>query len=407
MSTHFLEASPIVVISRTANGGGVIEIPIMATASGSEVELTVEIMAEIAANFDAFPVVPVSVSPHRDFDQRGGFSEAFIESVTLRGDLLYGRIALSPTLFAEVVERGGWRGFSVEIAHNLKTQAKNIPGWTLTGGVFTNRPAVDAHFRIAAEARAGSELTGTYTLPITPRHDEGRGNNMAEQNATTPADGAKTVSLEFHDSKIKAERDKNVALEAGRLDLTGQLDAMRDENKRLRLASEQAGKDSQDAKNDSATAIARANRLEAESKGLRDANIVLEGRLTEATENVKTAESANLAIKVIQVRDQAVASGVPPALFEGIDADPANWMLATWASFEAFQKHFSATAGVSRDLVAKPAKSGRLPATGSGAQTELSAETKQALRRLGLDPKYVGINTEAQLIDLNAEEKGK
>jgi len=387
MNAHFLEAVPIKVLSRTENGGGVIEIPIMATATG-EMDLTVALMRELVLNFDAFPVVPVSVSPHRDFDERAGFSEAFVESIELRDDLLYGRVALSPRLFSEVVEQGGWRGFSVEISKNLKTQTKDIPGWTLTGGVFTNRPAVDAHFRIAAEARAGSEFTGTYTAPIT-RPPEASGESMADEKATAQADGAKTVSLEFHNDKITAERDKVTALESSNRDLSAQAETLRDENKRLRLSSEQAGANEQEAKNAAAEAKAKANRLEATTKGLRDANAVLERELTESAEQIKAAQSENLSIKVREIVLAAIAKKVPPAMFDGYEDNPADWMRANYASLEAFEKQVSTMLGSGLKLeTIDPTKSGRDSGKKSDVYEGLSdAEAKviRAHSKLGVD----------------------
>ena len=404
MTTHFLEAHPITVIRKRENGSGIIEIPIMATtAAGVDAEITVEMMGELVANFDAFPVVPVGVSPHKDFDDRGGFSIAFVESIELRGDELFGRLDLVAPLFNEVVELGGWRGFSVEIAHNLKTQAKDIPGWTLTGGVFTNRPAVDAHFKIAAEGRADSEHTGTYSTPLLKEPV------MADPTATPAAQSGDNDSVRksFFDEKIKEQTDKVAALEAGRAERDRGNDATVDENKKLRLETEEAKTTATDATNSKLEAEAKSNRLEAEAKGLRSANAGLKLAVTELETKIQDATNVNLGARVLAIRDAAIDAGVPPRMFEGVDADPATWMAAQFASIEAYEKHFTSLSGVSRDLVTDPPASGHDPSKSPGDR-KVSDENAKRLKRMGLDAKFVGIRNEEQLNDmLEAEESAK
>ena len=404
MATHFLEAHPIRIIKKRDNGSGVIEIPIMATTvAGAESEITVAMMQELVDNFASFPVVPVGVSPHKDFDERSGFSPAFVESVRLEGDELFGRIDLIAPLFNEVVELGGWRGFSVEIAHNLKTQAKSIAGWTLTGGVFTNRPAVDAHFKIAAEGRSDSETTGTYTAPLYKE------SVMADTTATPAAKSGETESVRksFFDEKIKEQTDMVAALEAGRAELDRRNEATVDENKRLRLEAEEAKTTATDATNDKLTAEAKSNRLEAEARGLKEANLGLKKALTEAETRLIDEAKVNTATKVLAVRDWSIKSGVAPRMFEGIESDPATWMQQRFASIDAFEQHYADLAGVSRDNVTDVPRSGHSPSKSSGEQHNLSAEDQKRLRRIGLNPKYVGIKSEGELIDMKFEEKDK
>ncbi len=402
MATHFLEAHTITVIHKRDNGSGIIEIPIMATTTGEvDTSITVEMMAELVANFDAFPVVPVGVSPHKEFDERGGFSLAFIESIELRGDELFGRVDLIAPLFAEV-ELGGWRGFSVEIAHNLKTQAKDIPGWTLTGGVFTNRPAVDAHFKIAAEGRIGSEKTGTYSSPLI------QGAEMAEPNATPAAKSGdeRVISLELHETKLQAAADRTVAQAAATAAAEGRLELANDDNKRLRLEASNAETKASDAQQAKLEAEAKSNRLEAESRGLKTANEGLKRSVTELETQIQDEINVNLSARVLAVRDAAIEAGVPPRMFDGIDADPGTWMQGQFASVEAYEKHFTALSGVSRDLVTDPAQSGHDPSKGSG-EHPVSDENAAKLKRMGLDVKFVGIRSESELLDLQAAEDSK
>ena len=117
--------------------------------------------------------------------------------------------------------------------------------------------------------------------------------------------------------------------------------------------------------------------------------------------------NVNLSTKVLAIRDAAIEAGVPPRMFEGIDGDPATWMQSNWASIEAFESHYTALSGVSRDLVTDPAKSGHDPSKSSGEQ-KVSDENAKRLKRMGLDAKYVGIRSEEQLNDmLEAEENSK
>ena len=117
--------------------------------------------------------------------------------------------------------------------------------------------------------------------------------------------------------------------------------------------------------------------------------------------------TVNLSARVLAVRDAAIEAGVPPRMFDGIDGDPATWMQGQFASVEAFEKHFTALSGVSRDLVTDLPKSGHDPSKSSGDR-KVSDETAKRLKRMGLDAKFVGIQTEEQLTDmLEAEENAK
>lgn len=382
-----LEATPIKVITQRDNGSGVIEIPIMATASGAEIELDVEMMQQLVENFESFPVVPIGISPHQDFDERGGFAPGFIESISLRGNLLFGRLDLTAPLFGEVVDQGGWRGFSVEISHGLQTQAKKISGWVLTGGVFTNRPAVDAHFKIAAE---GPRITCDTFIPI-PHFSGLQENDMPENDR--PQDGAERT--------LAVLRESHAAVEAEKQALSTRVNNLGDEMRTLKTENEKHQTDLQVVRDEKAAAEAKATRLETELRGVRDANRALQISVEDITGQLNTAKNENLAAKVLKVRDAALEAGVPPAIFEGIDADPAGWMLDRYANFDAFEATTEALSGVSRDLIRDVPKSGH-DLSGTGDQTaKLSAESMAKFKRMGLDPKYIGIKSEGQLLGLD------
>lgn len=381
------EIMQIAVTKRRDNGSGIIRIPI-ATPSDDTDALTLDMLQQMVDNFASFPLVPVGVSPHVDFDERGGFSPAFIQSLELVDGVLWAEIDLIAGLFYEVVELGGWRGFSIEMAEDLTTQAKEIKGWVLTGGIFTNRPAVDAVFQLAASAKPGTASTGTYTAPL--------GGGIMADNKPAP-DGATT-------QLVATLREQNKTLTAEKEALQGRVTNLSEEVRTLKSESEAHQTDLQASRDNSAQLDAKVKRLEAEARGMKDANDVLKKSVEDLTGKLSTAQNENLAAKVIAIRDTALAAGVPPAIFDGIDADPAVWMTERYTSVDAFETSIKAISGVSRDLVKAAPKSGHDP-TASGGERKLDADTKARLRRMCLDPKYVGIKSEADLAALKEREK--
>ncbi len=479
-----LEAVQIKVLKRRDNGSGVIEIPII-TISGDAI--TIEEMQEMVANHEHFPIVPVGVSPHREFDDRAGFSPAFLENPSLRNGVLFAELDLIAPLFHEVVELGGWRSFSIEARKNLKTTTQQgavtraLKGWVIVGGVFTNRPAVDAHFKIAAEGCSGSygtnitsevsmgaKLAAALNRAIDAKAGDGdraavvastasaggidagtlnqilngsidcpplerlqgfarslgvgvgtltgaaRGDGceygereeaMADERKNRHAEG--TVSADFHETKIKEERDKTAALETARVELNGRNEMVVDENKRLRLEAEEAKTTATDATNDKLAAEAKSNRLETENRGLKSANVALKLSLTEVETKHQEAVNKNLSADVREIIETAIKptdgkQGVPPRVFEGWAADPAAYMVRTFTTLENFKTFVSALPGAGMEVkeVAKPTGSGHVPGTDPAAERDadeikLTAEEEEVLDRLDLPSEYDGVMDEA------------
>lgn len=393
----WLEATPIKVITRRENGSGVIEIPIAATSQVFGA-LTVDIMRDFVANFDSFPIVPVGVSPHRDFGDRAGFSPAFINSVELRDDMLFGRLDLIAPLFAEVVELGGWRGFSVEARKNLKTTigngevTRNISGWVLVGGVFTNRPAVDSHFKIAAEGSSGN-----YSVPITPV-DSGGDDTMSDHNKPAPGDGA----------QIGVLTAENKALEADKKTLGARVTTLGEELRESRRETEGAQTDLEARTTELATARAQINTLEAEQRGTKDANKVLTASVKRLEGELQTEAAKNLSANVREIIETAIKpidgkQGVPPRVFEGWEADPAAYLQARFKDLESFKTFVSALPGAGMEdgerKTGTQTNSGHAPGTDPAAERDadeitLTAAEEAVLERLGLPAEYDGVMDE-------------
>ena len=83
-------------------------------------------------------------------------------------------------------------------------------------------------------------------------------------------------------------------------------------------------------------------------------------------------------------------------MFDGHDADPAAWLTANYASFEAFTSQVNALRGTSATPSGRPTKSGS-PKDADKNGVSLSAEDTKRLERLGYDPKFVGITNAADL----------
>lgn len=380
-----LEAVEIKVVRRRENGSGVIRIPVSKVAQNGEI--TSEMFEEVVRNFQDFPLVPVDTSPHKEFAERGGFQPGFVESLELVGDTLYAEIDLIASLFYEVVELGGWRGFSVEMLNGFQSQTKDLEGWVLVGGVFTNRPAVDAVFKIAAEAGSGSPRL-VSAVSLTPEEAK-----MDEKKQ--PESGKQLAALTEERQALTVEKR---ALETRVNDLGAEV---RD----LRTEKEAALTQLEAVKTDSQAFEAKAKRLEAELRSTQEAQKALQATVTDLTSRLDAAQSENLSAKVLRVRDAAIEKGVPPAIFEGIDVDPADWMTSRYANFEAFDNTVKALMGVSRDLKTDSPRSAHESAKRSGKESvALSDETKQRLAKLGLDPRYANVRSERELTALKAEQ---
>lgn len=380
------------IIERREDGSGIVESPILSEGTldlgGQALEITSAVLHEIIANFNQYPgPVPIGVSPHVEFEERSGPQPGFVEKVYRRDGQLWARLDLSPWLFASVVKDRAWRGFSVEMIRNLSHPSRKFEGWVLVGGVFTNRPASDVVFKVAAEA---DEAVGIYS----------RLQADASAQEDTMED-VKTVSLATHEAKLAevradatGQKERAVAFEgqvtAIKADLKGATERVA--NLETQLAAVQSEK---------IVAASRATTLEAQVKQIQSEKRALETRLTEAEAGLKAQTEKETGAEVKRVILEAIDAGVAGALFDGYAADPVAWLNANYASLDAFKAAVTRirTVGPRVNLNAKPEKSGADEAREADrADVALTPEEAETLKRAGvkLDVNFAGVMTEAE-----------
>jgi len=383
------------VVSRRPNGAGTIEIPLLRagridrsmTSGGGEgeYEITTEDLRQIANNFDAMGrPVPVGIGEHEPFGARGGPQPAFVRSLTVRDATLFGVVDLNPAAFEAVVIGESLRGFSVEMARDRKTPTGKVEGWSLHGGVFTNRPAVPVHFAPPLE-----EMATSMVLSLEIARSEGRveEEKMPEQE----------VSLEALQAEAKAREEKianlNEALEA----------ATRDRDKVTEEASKLERRVGElEDKLNGAEAVGKAKARTAEE---------LEQRVNKQQEQIATltaeVEERKKSDLGREVRDRvlaAVRDGVDPAAFDGYKEEPAVWLTENFGSLKVLDSFIGR---LPRDEKRKKAalSSGRDLATDDSVS--LSEEERDLFERLGLDAEFVGVRSEEEARKKLAAKKAR
>jgi hypothetical protein len=410
--THLAQARTLQarIISRRPDGsGGVVEVPIIAetpfidfsmTEGGGpkEGKITREMLQEMDRNF-AVLARPVKVgTDHQTFAER----EGVINYTRMEGDVLWAGIDMGEPMFSNFALRRLWQAFSMEGRKNLKRPTQEIPGWVLTGGIFTNEPATDSNFRIAASAGESSSgdlvAFARYAAP-----EQQKGDDMAEDTKTAPAAGAKeseTVSLTFHESKLAEQRDalaaKDAEIERIKASATGQ-----DEKISALTAERNDAQAALNAANDEkAAAVAKATRLEAEARNLRQTRDSLQIALTEKEQEVNEQRKVSLSSKVEAIVNEAIDAGVPPAAFYKEGENPADWMDSNFVSEEAFEKQVAQLKSVASGKVVplKDVKSGHDPKAASDPErVELTEKDKAVLSKFGLGKvDYRGVSSEAE-----------
>ena len=171
-------ADPIsaTILESRADGTGKVRIPLIRsgqeidnrlTAGGGKGKTRVG-RAEIESmirNFETWPgPVPFGEAPHVGFGERSGPQDAFIESLSAEqvGDylVLFGVIDIVDAgMFARFPK---FRGASIEFFDSPTVATEKFEGWTLVGGVLTNRPATDVHFK--GMVAASADLSATARL---------------------------------------------------------------------------------------------------------------------------------------------------------------------------------------------------------------------------------------------------
>jgi hypothetical protein len=282
-------------------------------------------------------------------------------------------------LFSEL-EAGGWRGFSVEIAKNLKTATRSLTGWGLTGGVFTNRPATDVNFRIAATGTETADTRGRVQICLDAGEQENEDMESKEKVAALEAELA-TANETIKALRATQEGDKGEAatLEARMQETTKDLAAA---NIALSETKAKLGA----AENE----LARVNKeLGKQEQARKEAEIKLEAE-----------EARSLRERVVKLSEEAIDRGVSAKHFEGQAEDPVTWFRKRFVSLEAMEQFVSALPTVQESST----RSGNAPDEKAAPVPE---ETAAKLTRLGLDPKYVGKTSENEIIALRHADKNK
>jgi len=380
-----LAAAELKIIEQREDGSGVIEIPIMTEAAevdfaktaggGKRGSIDAAMLSEIVANFEPFPgPVPlgaagVDAEGHLDFNERGGPQLGFIEQVKVEGSQLWARMDLGPTLFGLVVGQRAFRGFSVELRRDLKLATVEFQGWALVGGMFTNRTALDVNFRIAAEGT----LDSAETVFTSIRLEAGDKEKAMSQEAPT-------IALAFHEAKVTELTSKQD-------DTDRLLLAAREENDGLRSQVKELSDERQAIEAEKDGKSAAVIRLESTVKNLTSAKDDLLGKVEELSGKVEEAEKRNLGIEVRKTIEDAIGLGIPPAIFEGWEADPAAWLTSKYASLEALQGQVAVLAGTPLKVPIVNPKSGHDPSTAAkeadAKQVALTAEEQKQVKRFG------------------------
>lgn len=377
-----VKVAAVRVLGLSDAGDGTVELPILAVADALDlsraaggkgrISITPELLAELAANFERWPgPVPINVAPHREFAETAGAAPGFVEGLAVRGDELWARVWLCRDLMDEV-RQGLWRGFSVDMARDVKLPTVELQGWALWGGVFTNRPAAPVNFKYESDAAASIVERACVRLSLLPARPE-KETRMSDEKA--PALAALEAQLNNKDEQIASLQAKLDTALADAATLREQIGGGKDENVKL-SAELQASRAN--------AVILKANldkaneQLDVTSKALAETRAKLQS-------NVDT----KLGEDVVRLIHAAIDRGVKPAMFDGHDHNPITWFKERFVSLESFQSFLDNLPATE----SKPVSSGKPADTAA----HLSADVKARLEALGIDPAYAAVTDASQL----------
>lgn len=447
MIVNFADASIVKarIVARGKDGSVTVRVPITVrtpafnvgmTSGGAgkdeQMALTREMLKEMESNFPGYGA-PVSTG----FDDEagkghgrrmGGAQAAFIESLKLEGDVLWAAIWVCADRAGEVAG-GRWRGYSIEATLDKERPPvdQRFKGWVLTGGTFTNNPAFNINYKIAASvaavgkwspARVVVALT-SFRLAEEPNSRPTASFSRREPGGTMmPAEdtnltGDAMITLATHEQRVQ-DYKRHLALAGDERDnLKTRLEAATSDVSRLRNAHDEA---------QSSLAVTRAERdslrtqqttHDATVAGLKKTREVLQEKVNDLTDRLAAAEADVVGQKVTKLINKAIKEhDVDPALFEGWEAAPADWVRATFSSVDAFENHVRTLCGTARpvrrtspsstaegDARSQGAASGK-DGVAVGTQTsaiELTVEEKAVFDRLKIGAgEFVGVTTEAE-----------
>jgi len=393
----FTASDPIkaTILERREDGSLLVEVPILVvtprldlskTDGGGKGSISIG-EAELDQMVENFSIWPKPVAMGFDGldghqDQRGGPQLAFVKGLRRRGANLFARVELD-SLAADLFTR--FRATSIEALRNPKTPTGSFTGWVATGGIFTNSPAADTTFEIAAGSEAilaDLRLAASckFNIPADGREESEMPNT---ETAKTTAELQSAVSL-AEDAKKHAEGSMRATEE--KLHAT-----------QTKLSASMARNVELDA--DLAEAQSKAGDLKTSKLSLEAKVENLERETSKLAASLKATSDEAQSKLIRETAAAAVESGMSAAYFEGVDDDPLAWFTA---------KGFTNVKAL-EDLVELQPKVEKVSATSAGrkptdAPDTLPKEARDKLERLGLgDSKYDNVENEGDLIPLRSK----
>ena len=316
-----LEATRMRIVRELENGAIEVDMPLFRSGtlnlarSASRTDATVTVsdpeLHDIVGNFDLFGrSVPVSRPPHVPFSERGGAADAFVTAVRTVGSQIMGTVRVVDPELASEVRQGRWEGFSVEMLKDLELATGKIPGWTLVGGIFTNRPAAAVHGRIAAShyqyALAASAFEPLFER-VTERPEKAAGDDSMSKD---------TVSLE---AQLADERSKAATLSASLDQANSERNALAEKVTSLESGFDEVSSELSTERTKAQTAERERARAVADLASMRT-------EYDAQSDRMKRLEDEGKAASIIRAVKAAIRSGVVPSKLEGYEKNPIQWM---------------------------------------------------------------------------------
>lgn len=397
-----IDPSVIKFVLEREDGSGIVELPILCetasidlsrTATGAKrtESISHDDLVEAASNFAHWPgPVPVHRYPHRSMEEASGVGDGFIDQLAVRGTKLWAKMDLTSDLFQEVKARK-WRGFSVDCGRGTVRPTKKFSGFVVARGVFTNQPATDVNFKVAASAHVDVDLGAVFT-PIEARDSEpGKGPRMTTENQDA------TVQLATAKAELTVKEEKIASLSASLT--TANKEVVDKERERAALSTKLT-----DAEAQLSTARLSVDGLKHQLEEKDERITQLSAELTEVKTKLSRQENESIGKQVLALCRKAVDEGVPPASiaqFGDYEKDPVGMLkLSFGGSIDAFTKLLKA---LPRDASLAAVNSGR-PKTEGDDDSNVNPTIAAELSRRGLNPKYANIDNTEQLAALSQKK---
>lgn len=387
---------------------GTIDLSRTAGKGAGSLTITADMLNQVARNLTDWPgPVPVRRAPHVPFEETHGPAEGFLEAITVRGNQAWGRFRLNGDLAREFAA-DQWRGFSVDLVKDPKLPSRAITGWAVWGGVFTNRPASDVSYRVAASIETSDAARVQLTIAsVAPARKE-----PPMPSTVTSADPARRSIADLLAFSAQQLENANVELASARarLDRVSRqvvLDA-------ADVAQRQANEEQARRAVDSAISVqahakiayerlreARLIQFSAQVENRRELSVVLEQRVSPAPVSVPLpvaafpAESSPGDSIGPEMAAELRKLGLRPEYAGPNNSTEARQVSAALGSVPpstARREYEDAQREISRLTQHQEAHQAAL-ANRTLSEADCSAE----LTRLGLDPKYALVSSGADL----------